>query len=67
MSEWIKIEDQVPERNTPCLLWHPSYGIVYGGFDEDGEFCGNYGGRWEPETLPYNNPTHWMPLPEPPQ
>jgi Protein of unknown function (DUF551) len=65
---WFSVEERSPEIGVPCLLWHPSYlMIVYGGIDEEGEWCGNYGGKFAPETLPYNNPTHWHPLPSTPQ
>lgn len=68
MSKWIKIEKgcELPEPGTACLLWHPSWGVIYGGLLESGEWCGNYSGYLEPETMPVGDPTHWFPLPGPP-
>ena len=57
MSEWISVEDRLPEKNTSVLV-STDNGIVfqclyaYDGWD-----------LWEGNEV---NITHWMPLPEPP-
>ncbi len=74
MSEWIKVEDQLPPQDgTPFLCYDPNkianfpkaciYVVCFqketiclrGGYIECGGECYF---PWEP--------THWMPLPEPP-
>lgn len=70
MSEWISVNDRIPESIDRVLTWHPSWGHLIGYHDmylwvACGVHC---------TTAPYSNnqenydeiPTHWMPLPEPP-
>lgn len=66
MSEWIKVNERLPEPNTTCL-WFDGYSSMSGkpmmyvdkivateyGFDCIGNYLHNY--------------THWMPLPQPPE
>ena len=70
-SEWISIEDRLPENHTPVLIkerWEDDIGIAYLLEHEWQEqhinhVCtGNATCNFEvPEV------THWMPLPEPPE
>lgn len=61
MSEWIRVDDQLPDEDIPVLCWV-----------NDGDSCGHevashhnsFFTDWTNELLPV---THWMPLPEPPQ
>ena len=60
--EWISIDDRLPEKFTHVLCLYPSknYGsnIVVDYMESDrGYFA---------EQFKYGSPTHWMPLPEPP-
>ncbi len=67
--EWISVEDRLPETNEAVLLHGCSCCCV--------AYLDVYG-QWEPEgvessydmayvVLQVGNPTHWMPLPEPPE
>jgi hypothetical protein len=59
MSEWQPIET-APKDETRVLLV-ASYGTMHTAFWRDGLWrCGGMGQY-------FNNPTHWMPLPEPPK
>ena len=63
MSEWISVEDRLPEVGENCLTSHMDFGgccietYCYS-FFKDGVW-GNYGN----EDV---NVTHWQPLPPPP-
>ena len=61
MSEWISVEDRLPEKAVPVLICNPhwAYCVVanYAG-------CGVWMDTWH-QRMTYT-PTHWMPLPEPP-
>lgn len=68
MTEWIAVEMMPPPPMTEVLIWNPSWGTVLtGGIDEDGEWCGNYGGKFQPQELPPDAPTHWQAKPAPPK
>lgn len=71
MSEWQPIET-APKDGKSVILFDPSRG----GFVADQRFIfahwsGWGGGIWENTNsggkLMNGNPTHWMPLPEPPK
>jgi len=74
MSEWQPIETLARdftvvvdlwaggERYTDCVLRYPTYGPR--------EYVWCHEGRYDcdgPVDEPVPNPTHWMPIPEPPQ
>ena len=66
MSEWISVSDRMPDYDIDVLLFGPGWNAVYVGYwRHSHEWIGRY--RAEENQLPYTDPTHWMPLPEPPK
>ena len=72
--EWVKTSERLPEANVPVLVlfyngdirvglieWeYPSFEETYEAF-RYWDDAYNEGADWQ-----YNDITHWMPLPEPP-
>lgn len=58
-SEWISVEDRLPEKNVRVLVYIKS-SRSYTRFDTDRLDDRGFV-RW------FNDVTHWMPLPEPPK
>jgi hypothetical protein len=58
MSEWISVNDRLPELAVSVLAWKPC-GPFVGFYDDD---------TWTVTTDQYSECgiTHWMPLPKPP-
>ena len=67
--QWIPVSERLPETPSGeweihgvCVLaWSKSNGHDTAWFERDEE----YGNRWSWECV--SDPTHWMPLPEPPE
>lgn len=59
--EWISVKDRLPEEM--CFV------IGFGGEEvAPVVFCEGEFGMWTPDGLAcFNNITHWMPLPTPPE
>ena len=81
MSEWIKCSDRTPPESQPVWLWDGNRlwigAYEYCNDDPGGWFYGmGYGERWNSFYARWElmdndwdddyQPTHWMPLPEPP-
>lgn len=74
MSEWISVEDRLPERYREVLIWPQpenngrkligEYGLIKGQ-DSPVWYYEIYTAGWGYEHE-ITNVTHWMPLPEPP-
>ena len=56
MSEWIPVEDRLPEETCRVLAYHKGFGVFEAGYDKRN----NWGSL-------RTSITHWMPLPEPPK
>lgn len=57
MSEWIRIEEKIPDEKTRVLVFIPHSDTK---IDTDRILNGKWV-RWNGHV------THWMPLPEPPE
>lgn len=63
MSEWISVKDSLPGTAVPVLIGNPywDYPVVAAYAGVDGVWMDTWHLR-----LTYT-PTHWMPLPKPPE
>lgn len=59
-TNWISVEERLPEVNVACLVYNKYYGPMVG-WRVDGERFRIPGSRFP------DHPTHWMPLPDPPE
>lgn len=62
MSEWIRIEDNMPKIGLEVLIWSRETGrsVARRDFDFPKSFIGE-------DNCFFFGVTHWMPLPEPPK
>ena len=70
MAEWNSNMDEAPRDGTPILIYDPH--VNFDGFA--GIACGRFynvaNGCWWgtcASSVVAQNPTHWMPLPQPPE
>lgn len=58
--DWIPVKKQMPEPDTAVLVWVGKYHWL-------AQYDSTYG-FWRPhyESVYWREPTHWMPLPAPP-
>jgi hypothetical protein len=63
MSEWIRIEDEFPPKDTRVLCYHGNeyMNVLEYWYDEDGKHM-----FFNPPIANIGDVTHWMPLPNPP-
>jgi hypothetical protein len=61
LSQWIPVSERLPEEDVDVLVM-THYGMHVADLDEDGMWNASHGDSWQ-----FPLPTHWMPLPEPPQ
>ena len=62
MTEWINVKDKLPEYNEWVLAYPTKKnGVAMG-------FLSKTAGEWVTAQITdwWQQPTHWMPLPEPP-
>jgi len=71
-NQWVSVEDRLPSYGVPVLLFgngtvqHVTY--MLDGADETKDWFEPYYFEHDGEQkIPYNKPTHWMSLPEPPK
>lgn len=57
---WIPVNERLPEENAPCIVYNKYYGPMVG-WRLDGKRFRIPGSHFP------DHPTHWMPLPEPPE
>jgi len=63
MSEWISVEERLPEENEQVLMCAINFvGEAYINYDEKWMRFG-----FEIEDFLQATVTHWMPMPEPPE
>lgn len=66
---WISVKDKLPIRFDRVLLFNinldrPNRSHVHAGFIDDKDRW--LSSTWSSLSIPSDNVTHWMPLPEPP-
>lgn len=75
-ERWISVKKRLPPLMTEVLGWHPSDRVRawfrHSGTVQGGPQQGTYWESWEPQDrecddCEVDEPTHWMPLPQPPE
>lgn len=59
VTDWVSVEDRLPEKNVPVLVWEKQ-GFAY--VDRLEAEC-----AWQIASTHHAIVTHWRPLPEPPE
>lgn len=68
MSEWISVKDRLPEKHILCLVtYHPCHWVQNTDFTKTLVGTDRLIGKNMWARNKYQNVTHWMPLPEPPE
>lgn len=63
LTRWISVDDRLPEMGERVMVCHAVDGWVGTGARK---LTGAYL-HWDEDGEELNDPTHWMPLPEPPE
>ena len=75
---WISVEDRLPDRQTPVIVYVPPYsddnekyighvGMAYYTYSARGGYWAGTDGNVYGAIGIIHEPTHWMPMPEPPK
>lgn len=68
MDNWIDVNDRLPAFEKRVLVYCAIYGMFIVHYQFIGEFDGVKYGNWhDGRNLGILPPTHWQPLPSPPQ
>lgn len=65
MSEWINVDERLPETNRSVLAYRSGKGV--GNFYINGQFEWMLDGWGVNTSRTFDDITHWMPLPPPPE
>ena len=62
VPRWIPVEERLPEHNVFVIVGYKRYGYAFEGCysEEESEW-------YDREYSSIANPSHWMPMPEPPK
>lgn len=66
MSEWRKIEDEMPTTGVPVDLWRDGERLTDFALDERGYWTRKEGYPAKTRVL-MSAPSHWRPIPPPPE
>lgn len=58
LNPWISVEERLPEGDQQVIAYHSAWGV---------EITQWYQNRWRYIGLGEDEPTHWIPLPNPPK
>jgi hypothetical protein len=58
---WISVSERLPEEDVDVLVM-TKHGMHVADLDEYGTWNASHGDSWQ-----FPKPSHWMPLPEPPE
>ena len=64
LSQWISVDDRLPEREKKVLCTCEHYGVFAGVYTDSGE-CYEWFNNEEGVYIRSVPITHWMPLPQP--
>ncbi len=73
---WIPVGERLPPLMAEVIGWHKDDRVRawfrHSGTVQGGPMAGNYWEQWSPQDrecddCEVDGPTHWMPLPEPPE
>jgi hypothetical protein len=64
VNGWIPVSERLPEELTTVLVYHPDAPFAPSGIDLASQMDGD---SWMLSDGRLGQPTHWMPLPEPPK
>jgi hypothetical protein len=62
VSEWISVKQELPENGRKVLIFMPTVRVIYQVWMDAKENRFRDSDGWWPTSAP----SHWMPLPEPP-